>query len=84
MPEAIFEFGATSTMAPCNSMRTKTWSFEKTIFPLRFGPNGRGVKAHSRSQRLYEPQTKTIWREDGMRNIVHTLFHFSQTIYYLI
>ena len=40
-----------STMAPRNSMRTTTWSFVKTTFPVKIGQNGRGTKACFQSQR---------------------------------
>ena len=79
-PEGIFNLGATSTMAPRNSIRTKTWSFEKTGFPLQFGKNGPVPKACSQSQRRYKPQTKAIWNVDNMNDIVYSLFDFSKLV----
>ena len=71
-------------MAPRNSMRTKTWWFEKTTFPIKFGQNGRGAKARSRSQRQYEPRTKAISKVESTRDILHSLFEFSKHFWYFI
>ena len=71
-------------MALCNSMCTKTWSFEKTTFPLNLGQNGRGAKAHSRSQWRDEPRTKAMWKVESRKDIVHGLFDFSKVIFFFI
>ena len=63
-------------MAPRNSLRTKTWSFEKTTFPLKFGQNGCGAKVRSLSQWRYEPRTKAIWKVESTKDIVHSFFDF--------
>ena len=59
-PEAFFNLGANSTMAPRNSMRSKIWSSEETTFPPKFGQNGHGAKACSRGQWRCEPQINAI------------------------
>ena len=82
MFEAVFDFAADSTMAPCKSMRTKTWLFEKTTFPLKFGQNGRGAKARSLSQRRIQPGIKTICNAETWKKIVRSLFDFSKLVYY--
>ena len=72
-------------MAPRNSMRTKTWSLEKTTFALKkYGLNGRGAKARSRSQGPYEPRTKAIRKVESTKDMVYGLFDFSKPIYYFI
>ena len=71
-------------MAPRNSMRFKTWSFERTTFPLKFGQNGRGAKARSRSQGPYEPRIKAICKVESRKDIVYGLFDFSKPIYYFV
>ena len=38
-PKAMSNCEANSTVAPRNSMRTQTWSFERTTFPLQVWPN---------------------------------------------
>ena len=62
-------------------MRTKTWSFERTIFPRRFGQNGRGAKGRSQSQRQFEPGAKAMLKVETMRQIVHGLLEISKHIY---
>ena len=71
-------------MAPRNSMRTKTWSLERTTFPLTFGQNGRGAQAYSQSQWRSEPRTKAKKKVESRNNIVYSLFELSKHIYYLI
>ena len=71
-------------MAPRNSMRTKTWSFVKTIFPRKFGHIGRGTKARSRRQRGFQPGIKAICEVRTTENNVHSLFDFSKLVYYFI
>ena len=71
-------------MAPRKLMRTKTWSFEKTTFPLRFCPNGCGAKARSRIEGRIEPRTNTIWNIETKNDVVHSLLDFSTLVYYFI
>ena len=71
-------------MAPHNAMRTKTWSFEKTTFPLKFGQNGRGAKARSQSQRQNEPQNKAIRKVGTRKFFLHSFFDFPKLVYYFI
>ena len=71
-------------MAPRNSMLTKTWSFERTSFPLKFGQNSRGAKACSQSQRPDEPQIKAELEVENRKDIVYGLSDFSKHIYYFI
>ena len=73
-------------MAARNAMRTKTWSFEGTMFPQKFGQSGRGAKARSRRKCRYEPQTKTIWNVESMKDIVHGLldFYHVHLLFYVI
>ena len=80
-PEAIFDFGADSTKAPGNLMRTKTLLFEKTTFPLKFCKNGRGAKAHCQGQRRYEPGTKGLWNVETTKGIVYSFLDFSKLIH---
>ena len=61
-------------------MCTKTWSFEKTTFPLTFGQYGRGAKARSQSQRRYEPGIKGIWKVENTKGIVYSFFDISKLI----
>ena len=63
-------------MAPQYSMRTKTWSYGRTNFPLKSGQNGRGTKARSQSQGPHEPPNKAIWNVESRRSNVYGLFVF--------
>ena len=83
-PEVIFAFRANSTMAQRNSMRTKTWLFEKTPFPLKFGQNDCGAKACSRPQRQFEPRINVIWNVEITDNILLSLCDFSALIYHVL
>ena len=78
----FFRFRSLSTIAPRNSTRTKTWFFEKNIFPLIFRQNGCGAKADSRSQEPYGPCIKALWTAESTREIVYGLFDFSRPIYF--
>ena len=71
-------------MALRNSMRTKTWLFERTTFPLKFGQNGRGAKARSRSWQQHEPPEKAILEVESRKDIVYTSFDFSKHISFFI
>ena len=71
-------------MAPRNSMRTKTWSFEKTTFSLKSCQNGRAAKAPSQNQQRIEPQIKAIWNVETTKQMVQSLFDFSKLVYLVV
>ena len=70
-------------MHPRNSMRTKTLSLEEMIFRLKFGENGSGTKARSRSQRRVGPGTKAT-NVPTRNNVVYSLFDFCQLVYHFL
>ena len=73
-------------MAPHKPMRAKTWSLERTTFPLKIGKNGQGAKSRSQMQGPYEPRTKAIWKVESTKDIVYGLLDFSSlsTLLYTI
>ena len=71
-------------MPPRNSMRTKTWSFERMTLTPKFGQNGGGAKGRARRQAPDEPQTKTIWKLESTKGIVYGFFYFTKPICYFI
>ena len=71
-------------MAPRNSMRTKTWPFKKTTFPLNFCQNGRGAKAGSQNPGTYGPRNMTKQSLESKKNIVYSMFDVSKRICYFI
>ena len=84
-PEAIFVFRANSTMAPRNSMRTKTLFSKEGKFWSKIRPkwpNPRGV--YNRSLWGVEPRTKAICKVETTKDIVDGLIDFYNLVFYFI
>ena len=69
-------------MAPHKSMRTKTWSLERTTFPVKFGQNGRCARAHSPPKGHVSLEPRQIWSVESTKGIVYGLLDFSKPTYY--
>ena len=83
-PRPFSFFRANSTMAPRNSMRTKTLFSKRASFGRKLGQNGQTPEAHIRSLWGVEPRTKAICKVETTKDIVDGLVDFYNLVFYFI
>ena len=81
-PKTIFDFGASSTMVPCNSMRTKNMVGHKDDILSKHGQNGPGAQARAQPHWHVPSWTKAISKVETTNNILQSLSDSSKLVSY--